>query len=80
MNCKPGELAIIIRANGEESKKYIGRIVKCLVAHDNYWWEVEGDIGWFIGVYDGNLKPLRDSDGTDEMLVITGKPKEKIYE
>ena len=82
MNCKPGDLAIIVSCMNDGGEKYIGNIVTCLKLNTGSiaWWEVQGNIGHFVGVADANLKPLRDSEGTDEMLLITGKPKEKVHE
>lgn len=90
MNCKQGDLAIII--NGTE-RRYAGKVVKCLVLLKNNEWifpdgrSVYAD-GWKIDVklegwdesltdniLDSWLKPIRDQDGEDEMLRIAGKPE-----
>lgn len=92
MNCKPGDLAIIVRS---ESGNH-GCIVECITFYANAkfmghrdhvnCWGVRGalrnpDRSWpairegVDGVIpDAWLRPLRDSDGEDEMLRIAGKP------
>jgi len=81
LNCKQGDLAIVIRSN----KGFIGKIVKCLsLARCN---PLTGEAGWFtepkLGGYhcivDSALRPIRDSNETDEILRIVGKPiKNKV--
>lgn len=85
MNCKPGDIAIFVRNDWPEN---IGGLVRvrrpCLTWRGD--WECEalsqlrtergsvlpGSLGIAI---DSDLRPLRDSDGTDEMLRIAGLPK-----
>lgn len=90
MNCKQGDLAIIVKSHAGNE----GKIVRCLkfvpaqefitpegkiVKWDS--WEVNIVINAWSGektsiVPDHFLKPIRDNDGEDEMLRITGKPKQ----
>ena len=90
MNCKQGDLAVIVRSkSGNE-----GRVLRCLrlataaekraedfVAGD--WtgavWVTDAKLNdtWGAGTSlypDCRLRPLRDSDGEDEMLRIAGRP------
>jgi hypothetical protein len=82
MNCKPGDLAVIVRC--DSNPECVGRIVQCLsflgcarvdwiMQHDV--WEVRwgdkdarepGVLGW--AVPDSDLRPIRDpgEDTTDE--------------
>lgn len=85
MNCKQGDLAIIVKSYAGNE----GKIVRCL----RYVGKVEGWIGrdrWetdtqIIGefgsvtntVNDSYLRPIRDSDKEDEMLRIVGKPEKE---
>lgn len=88
MNCKPGDLAVIVRSTcGNE-----GKIVRCvsLFFHPGFLqpdfsivagpaWVVEPPVvGWcgdvLPGVRDALLRPLRDSDGEDEVLRMVGRP------
>ena len=87
MNCKPGDLAVIVRADNKVDRPHIGKIVECI-----YWlpdefggmWRTEPRLkvlrgpckGREIGWHDGDLRPIRDNDGEDEMLRIVGKPQE----
>jgi hypothetical protein len=80
MNCKPGDLAVIVRAR--LAPPLLGRLVKCIAPRDDdAWWvdipltcPVTGET-WF-SVYDRALRPIRDQDGEDEILRIAGKPQE----
>lgn len=97
MNCKKGDLAVIVRSMAGNE----GRIVQCLrIATDaelseaniytglpHPFWVTDKQLpcafsfgGHSSGVShafipDAWLRPIRDSDGTDEMLRIAGLPK-----
>jgi len=92
MNCKQGDLAIVVKAL---NPKNLGKIVRCirflpshvlldpdgvLRAHD-CWGLDTVLLAWDNDptkvILDSYLKPLRDSDGEDEMLRIVGKPVKK---
>jgi hypothetical protein len=83
MNCKQGDMAIIIKSRwGNE-----GKIVTCL--------ELMGEIPGYYGIHwmtdrllpcegittpfinDAFLRPIRPSDEPDEMLKITGLPVDR---
>ena len=84
MNCKPGDLAIVVkmpRLAPACFKQLIGRIVRVVVyrralanrpSFTEYVWQLEEQIpiGRFIvlGLDDDILRPLRDNDGIDETL------------
>lgn len=83
MNCKEGDLAIVIRSKcGNEGKivrcvKYLGEIrlvsINLKVSDPTACWHIEPPL---IGVFgkigngfpDRDLKPIRNSDGEDETL------------
>jgi hypothetical protein len=83
LNCRPGDLAVITHSwAGNE-----GKIVQCvrLVAGGLGWiedgprWEIDRAVpsknGYPVfSVADCCLRPLRDSDGEDEMLRLVGRP------
>lgn len=75
MNCKQGDLAIVIRSvRGNE-----GKIVRCVSPLKIIEaWTVEPDFNpEVLGIPtfpDAWLRPIRDQDGEDEMLRIAGKP------
>lgn len=84
MNCKPGDLAVIVRCD-HEHRWAIGRIVRVVTAVVSAW----GTIGWalehpLVGpdgqrrdcAADRCLRPIRDQDGEDEILRLVGKPQE----
>lgn len=90
MNCKPGDLAIRVRA-GFCKLIPVGAVVQVLECYGSGFsrssgsaaqniWSVEyqgqhRDInGCLHGVPDSDLRPLRDNDGEDEMLRIAGLP------
>jgi hypothetical protein len=97
MNCKPGDLAVVVRSEFGNA----GRIVEVLkpLGVEPYWggfrWDganSKGAFCWLVRalgaplhtmaggqwqecpVPDAVLKPLRDSDGEDEVLLIVGRP------
>ncbi len=90
MNCKQGDLALVIH-DGLSIKA--GAVVVCLefvgqaTSRD---WQVFNDVwaveyrgsdrspnGWWWGLPDSYLRPIRDNDGDDEMLRIAGLPNKQ---
>ena len=81
MNCKQGDLAVIVRsAAGNE-----GKIVRCvrMVIEGGTWgygprWvtdpSVRGTAMPVQSVLDACMRPIRYSDGEDEMLLLVGLP------
>ena len=89
MNCKPGDLAIVVRARVPAN---LGRIIRVIVFNPNArfvnrpgvfgGWEYEGEElipsepGYRCrAVRDECLRPLRNQDGADETLQWAGKPE-----
>lgn len=91
MNCKQGDLAVIVRS---VTGSNLGKVVRCLsYAGEVYALRPEGTFGpfprWKIDrelpgwdgvsrpyVFDKNLRPLRDNDGDDETLARASKPEQ----
>ena len=80
MNCKPGDLAIIVAAASQ--KQHIGKIVKCLSVYDGDAWntdpELKGVSGRCCAWYDAHLRPIRDTPGEDETLQWAPVPGERV--
>jgi hypothetical protein len=90
MNCKPGDLAVVVRSTcGNEGKvvrcvRYLGE-VGCIqpdgaLTGPFHAWEIDSWIRAWDGtlkreVFDKNLRPIRDNDGEDESLSWAGKPE-----
>lgn len=84
MNCKLGDLAVIVRsAVGNEG--LIVEVIAMSELRPQYDWIVKATraIRWQSGqickeghAKDSSLRPIRDNDGEDEMLRIVGKPQE----
>lgn len=82
MNCKPGDLAIIV---GSRSNPECNGIIVMIdrYAGDKCWY-VRGKLieeyarihGLGLKLFDARLRPIRDNPGEDEMLRIAGKPTE----
>ena len=88
MNCKQGDLAVIVRSSAGNEYK----IVRCLRfiprllqlgrngrVMETPCWEIDTPLRGFLGtidcfISDSQLRPLRDSDGEDEMLRLAGRP------
>lgn len=88
MNCKPGDLAVIVRSNQISN---IGKIVTVLRVYpraEQSWWICSGSVlhglysdwppGAEVGMYDNHMRPIRDNDGEDEMIRIAGLPHKEI--
>ena len=93
MNCKKGDLAVIVRSDaGNEGKivrclryepwfsQRVGEpprwIESWLIDKPLFGWA--GDVTHHIEDY--KLRPLRDSDGEDEVLRLVGKPRNERQE
>lgn len=84
MNCKPGDLAILVKANFKEN---LGKVCQVLaIEGEHYVAEFPSPVRWVAGngrtvtarrglVVRERLRPLRDSDGSDETLSWAGKPQ-----
>lgn len=65
MRCKPGELAIVVRAAPDWRQKFIGRIVRVVRLHDpkNLLWETDppffSSLCQYVWVNDDCLRPIR---------------------
>lgn len=64
MRCKPGELAIVVRAAPDWRQAYLGRIVRVVRLHDhkNLLWETEPQLKVFgipVWANDDCLRPIR---------------------
>lgn len=85
MNCKPGDLAVIVSVDGVAALDHmlgqIRRVSRLQQAWDGPAWEYLGERFTACGLVceaipDRWLRPIRDSDGTDETLIYAGKPRE----
>jgi hypothetical protein len=83
MNCKPGDLAVIVRSiAGNE-----GKIVRCVtpvfmdgILGAGMRWVTDPPLPDFLGngsypPLDANMRPIRDNDGADETLTWASKPE-----
>jgi len=85
MNCKPGDLVILLRAENPAMKKYVGTIRIVVRGSDNRpgaWYlepPVYGGNGLLASWYDENLKPIRDQPGNEQFVVESRKslPRKK---
>lgn len=83
MNCKPGDLAVVVRS--ATNPENIGRIVRCVDMtrrrlagswEECECWIVEPDITVYGAIADRCLRPIRPTDGEDETLTWAGKPEQ----
>ncbi|GAB1388952.1 MAG: hypothetical protein AMXMBFR78_34230 [Rubrivivax sp.] len=81
MNCKKGDVAQVIRADSDP--EHLGAVVvcewfQCFEHRGGPGWETSPVLrtkdGRGIVWHDGDLRPLRDSDGEDEVLRLAGRP------
>lgn len=86
MNCKPGDLAVMVKSGaGNEGRiltciRFIGRVSGY---EGSDYWEVDKALTSKFGdktriARDSQLRPIRpqSDDATDEMVLIAGKPQE----
>ena len=88
MNCKPGDLAVVVGLGPDEGHWALGRVVQCvsLYVFAGYpCWLLKEPMTSptgveYIGVYDGALKPIRDpGDGArDESLDWLPVPSKEV--
>ena len=79
MNCKPGDLAIVV---SEQSPQHTGKVVTVVRAFDRNSWIctpwLRTTRGQPIAWCDCALRPIRDNDKEDETLTWAGKPAKEI--
>ena len=83
MNCKPGDLAVIVKTT-EAGSFLLGRFVEVLSSAGADVWNVRlqrdiynpvnGEFGTEGLAWDGALRPIRDGEGQDETLRLLGRP------
>lgn len=85
MNCSSGDLAVVVRT-GPMAAKCLGAIIRVssmTVIDGIEVWRYEPLLHYPNGepisfAEDCCLRPIKDQDGEDEMLLIAGKPKERV--
>lgn len=80
MNCKPGDLAVIVRSGQQMNIGRFVRVLRPFAGRPESWWvtsdsELHGAYsswppGAEVGQYDSHLRPIRDpgDDAKDETL------------
>ena len=85
MNCKPGDLAVVVKSGLGGVDSWVGRIIKVIglcQGPAGPCWTYEGArlshpiYGDCEAVSDKCLRPIRPGEGEDEMLLLAGKPTE----
>ena len=88
MNCKKGDLAVVVRSKFGNLGRIV-QCLRLATKEDHEAYNVffDNDPTWILDVpvncsfstapliTDKQLRPLRDSNGEDEMLRIAGKPE-----
>lgn len=82
MNCKPGDLAVVVRCRANPA--WVGHVLRVVRLHpiDGVpHWVCEPDTyvhptdGMLLAWMDRDLRSIRDNDGTDETLTWAPKPE-----
>jgi hypothetical protein len=79
MNCKPGDLCVIVGRQQPGARHFEGKIVRVTHMTSVHHWAYEPPYlvstlqGACSGLLDSSLRPIRDADGTDEALVAAAK-------
>jgi hypothetical protein len=83
MKCKVGDVVQIMRADNDPGcAGRVVRVVALRIAMGELAWQVDPPVYWrdkhgtaFEVMWDDrDLRPLRDSDGEDEVLRLVGRP------
>lgn len=74
MNCKQGDLAVIVRAL-PGAERHIGKVIECREMFTSHSWLVPASFAPHIAVLDAHLRPIRDNPGDDETLTWASKPE-----
>lgn len=74
-NCKPGDLAVVVRVTNEDIRPFLGRVLRCVRLSTSRpdCWFTEPELTPRTAVYDGALRPIRDQPGADETLTWADK-------
>jgi hypothetical protein len=86
MNCKPGDLAILVRARRKSLQPLVGQIHRCHeVTHPpgcEPHWRFDPPLrlpsGEKVAWGDSSLRPIRDQPGEDETLQWAPVPGQKV--
>lgn len=90
MNCKQGDLAVIVSAS---NRLMLGKFVTCIRRYDGPWRNGDVEPGWVIDqeikvisssgevnvqsvITDEALRPIRNDPGQDETIAWAGLPGE----
>lgn len=81
LNCKPGDLAIIVVPKGISGSEHAGKIVRVTTLRLADSWNYEPSLprldgGFYLGIVDEYLRPIRDpgDDAVDETLLLKPVP------
>ena len=85
MNCKPGDLAIVVKSRLKEGEIHIGKIVTCVRMYDHESWEVKEHLfvrGWLSSAVfmDAHLRPIRDNPGNESFFKAAPQPQSRAAE
>lgn len=87
MNCKQGDLAVVIEGAA------VGYIVTCVARYDGPWFDMDYEPGWKVDrpipkmggrpeafIYDKGLRPIRPQpdDAVDEVIQRVGTPHKEV--
>lgn len=76
LNCKPGDLAIVVRC--DTNPEMMGKIVTCIRPVEHFHipgWVIEPEYFGCSGITDPCLRPIRNDPGPDESLSWCDVPK-----
>jgi len=89
MNCKPGDFAVVVRSDCKNHGRIL-TVIRLATSDEKFasgyaWnpdpmWVTDAMLASTYGgpdhfMWDSHLRPIRDSDGTDETLAYAGKPQ-----
>jgi hypothetical protein len=66
MNCKPNDMAVVVRAG--KKPEWLGRVVTVIRRFDAESWITDPLPEGFVAVMDRVLRPIRDQDGDESFI------------
>jgi hypothetical protein len=94
MNCKPGDLAVIVKLFQDDEPSFLGKLLRVTrlrskgsdLGYEGQAWEYEGPrlvhkrMGAYLAIADECLRPIRDpgEDARDETLNWLPVPQKEI--
>jgi hypothetical protein len=76
MNCKPGDLVMVVGGHAKHLYGQVTRVVELLPGRSDPVWVIDPQLDTYWAGADKHLRPIRPQKGEDETLTWAGKPEQ----